>query len=122
MPTDLRRLVETLFQPATDSLHPVGWRPSADIYRVQGGWLAKFDLAGVRPEDIRVTVSGRYLTVRGSRHDWQITEGVACHSMEIAYSDFERSIEFPADLEQAQIVTEYRDGMLYVRLLTTERS
>jgi HSP20 family protein len=36
--------------------------------------------------------------------------------MEIAYSHFERTVELPRELRQARISTEYRDGMLFVRL------
>ena len=32
------------------------WRPAADIYRTRTGWLIKYDLAGVRPEDIEITL------------------------------------------------------------------
>jgi HSP20 family molecular chaperone IbpA len=38
--------------------------------------------------------------------------------MEIAYSDFERSLELPCDLGRADITTEYRDGILLVRIAT----
>jgi len=34
------------------------WRPAADIYRTRTGWILKFDLAGVRPEDILVQILG----------------------------------------------------------------
>jgi HSP20 family protein len=36
--------------------------------------------------------------------------------MEIAYSRFERSVELPCNLDRADITTEYRDGMLLVRI------
>jgi HSP20 family protein len=118
MAADLTRWIETLLTPPTNPIQETTWRPSADIYRIRGGWLVKFDLAGVRPEDIRVKVSGRRLTLEGTRRDWQIAEGQQHYCMEISYSHFERSVELPADLEQARISTEYRDGMLLVRLLT----
>jgi HSP20 family molecular chaperone IbpA len=36
--------------------------------------------------------------------------------MEIAYSRFERQVELPGDLQRAKIDTEFRDGMLLVRI------
>ena len=36
--------------------------------------------------------------------------------MEIAYSHFERTLQLPGDLEQANVQAEYRDGMLLVRI------
>ncbi len=105
-----------LFLPAADTLREVGWRPAVDVYRTQTGWLAKFELAGVRPEDVRCTVAGRRLTVAGVRRDWLLEEGCHYHALEISYSEFERRVDFPADLDRARVTTEYRAGMLLVRV------
>jgi HSP20 family protein len=122
MARDLSRWIETLLtQPANPVQGPC-WHPPADTYRIRGGWLVKFDLAGVRPEDIRVSLLGRRLTVEGTRRDWQIDEGQQHYCMEISYSHFERSVELPRELAQAQVSTEYRDGMLLVRLLEEANS
>ncbi len=94
------------------------WQPAADTFRCPDGWLVKFDLAGVRPEDFEVRLVGRRLTVEGIRRDWQIETGYHYYSMEISYNRFQRTIELPRALDQAQVTTEYRDGMLFVRLQT----
>lgn len=94
------------------------WQPPADIYRIARGWLVKLDLAGVRSEDIRLSVKGRRLTVQGLRRDWVIEAGQQYYSMEIAYNRFKRVIEFSTDLSRARIATEYRDGMLLIWLET----
>ena len=51
----------------------------------------KFDLAGVRPEDVMVTVRGRRVSVSGVRRDLMVEEGCSYYSMEISYNRFERS-------------------------------
>ena len=94
------------------------WRPSADIYRTRNGWLLKFDLAGVRPEDVTVTVRGRRVSVSGFRRDLMTEDGGSYYSMEISYSRFDRSLEMPVDLENARISLEARNGLLLVRLIT----
>jgi HSP20 family protein len=105
----------SLFAPA-DSLHETNWRPSADVYRTRDGWLLKFDLAGVRPEDVRLTVAGSSITVAGTRRDSCLEEGCCQYRMEIAYSHFERRIDLPAPLGRARLTYEFRDGMLVVRV------
>jgi HSP20 family protein len=120
MAANIARWIETVLAPATSPVQDIRWRPPADIYRIRGGWLVKFDLAGIRPEEVRVSVCGRRLTVQGSRRDSQIDEGQQHYCMEISYSHFERSLELPIELERARIVTDYRDGMLLVRLLTED--
>src|SRR4051812_47702929 len=77
------------------------WRPPTDVLRTPEGWLVKFELAGVRPEDIDLEVLGRRMTLRGVRRDQCAPEGGVYYQMEIAYSRFERALELPCDLKRA---------------------
>jgi HSP20 family protein len=92
------------------------WQPSADIYRTTTGWLIKFDLAGVLPEDVDVSLRDNRLSVRGIRRDWCLEESCHCLQMEISYSHFERHITLPTDPEHARVSAEHRHGMLLVRI------
>jgi HSP20 family protein len=102
--------------------HEDSWRPAVDIYHCPEGWLVKFDLAGVRPEEVEVIVRGRCLIVSGVRRDWVTETAYRCYSMEITYNRFQRSIELPSELESAEVQTDYCHGMLLVRLLTGTKS
>lgn len=102
------------FLPAEQAVLGHVWRPLADIYQTRDGWLVKFDLAGIRPSDVRVGVNDRWLTIEGIRRDWVCQEGHCYHSLEIQYSKFSRSVELPCHLEEMKIKLEYRDGMLLV--------
>ncbi|HZY86779.1 MAG TPA: Hsp20/alpha crystallin family protein [Gemmataceae bacterium] len=118
MSRDVIRLMSALFLPNVDSCRPELLCPPTDVYRTQTGWLVKFELAGARPEDIHLEALGPRLTLRGVRRDGTAAEELHCYRMEIAYSEFERSLELPCDLGQADVTTEYRDGMLLVRIST----
>jgi HSP20 family protein len=96
---------------------PAGaWQPAVDIYRTHTGWLLKFELAGVGEDDLAVEVQGNRLTVSGIRRDWNIEDCCAHYAMEIAYNRFERVIELPCNLEQAELSLELRQGILFVRV------
>ncbi len=96
------------------------WEPSVDVYQGQEGWLVKFDLAGVRLEDLELTVRGCQLCVRGVRRDWKILQGQRAWSIEIAYNEFARTIEMPCGGAIEITSSEYRDGMLLVVICETE--
>ena len=98
------------------------WKPLADVYRTPSGWLIKYDLAGVKTEDVSLTVSGPRLILRGTRRDCCLEEGCCHYRMEISYSRFERTIELPENIEPACMFTEFRQGMLLVRLEKETRS
>ena len=122
MPKDLIRLMHALFLPGVGSAAGGLWCPAADVFRTRTGWAVKYDLAGVRPEDIDLHVLGKTMRLRGRRRDCATEEGCHYYQMEIAYSDFERVLELPCDLKRADITTEYRDGILLVRVKLTEGS
>jgi HSP20 family protein len=92
------------------------WNPSADVYRSDNGWVVKVDLAGVCSEDLEIQISESILTVRGCRRDTSYREGFVYHQMEITYSRFEKTIEFPAPIEGATIHRDYTDGFLIIKV------
>lgn len=95
-------------------------RPPTDIYRTRDGWLIKMELAGVRKEDIEVSVEGDLLVVRGCRRDTHECRESQCHCLEISYSSFERRLELPCDLHRARFEMESRDGMLWLQVFPQE--
>jgi len=105
------------FFPESHCSKETYWRPQADVYRSPHGWLIKFELAGVRPEDIAVSYDGSRLSVAGIRRDLFIEDGYNSYSMEISYSRFERTIKLSEDIKPARVINEYRDGMLLVKVI-----
>ena len=92
------------------------WCPAADVYRTEGGWIVKVDLAGIQPSDIEITIDGQVLRIAGSRRDGMCGEGVHHYQLEITYSRFEKMIQFPRSIEHASIERDYHDGLLILRL------
>ena len=92
------------------------WNPAADVYRSKDGWIVKVDLAGVCADDLELEIDQSNLRVRGCRRDTFFKEGFSYHQMEITYSRFEKTIQFPCSIEAASLAHDYRDGFLIVHL------
>ena len=90
------------------------WNPAADVYRSSDGWIVKVDLAGVCMDELEVEIRESILRIRGCRKDTHIREGCTYHQMEITYSRFEKSIQFPAPIDGASIRRDYSDGFLII--------
>lgn len=90
------------------------WEPATDIYQTREGWVVKFDLAGVEPDDLTVKIVDGMLYVTGTRRDRTLREGVLHYQMEITYSRFERTIQLPCSLVGADVSTEYENGLLTI--------
>jgi HSP20 family protein len=118
MARDIVRLIHSLLPAAATLAEHAAWQPPADIYRTRDGWLVKVDLAGVKPEDVKLSAGGSQLRIRGLRSDWCVADECRCYHMEIAYSTFDRVLTMPCDLDQAQISAEHKEGMLLVRIQT----
>lgn len=107
-----------LLMPVSGRLRPSHslWCPAADVYRTNDGWIVKVDLAGVKKEDVEVSLSDRTLTIRGVRRDSSCDECLMYHQLEITYSRFEKVIRFPCKIEDAHLARDYRDGLLILHL------
>src|SRR5437879_1580769 len=117
MSKDLIRLMHALFLPGADACQEAPWQPYADVYRTADGWLVKFELAGVRPDDVELEALGGRMHLRGVRRDGVIEEARKSaapapvhYRMEINYSRFERTLDLPCDLKRAEITTHFADG------------
>ena len=115
MDGNIERLLSSWFAPGT-RLGPLSWSPPVDVYRTATGWLLKYELAGISPGDLQLRVNDDTLTLEGMRRDMRVAEGQRSYSMEISYNRFERTVRLPCCLNEMEITTDYRDGMLVVRL------
>ena len=92
------------------------WNPAADVYRSKEGWVVKVDLAGVCSDELEIEISDSLLRISGCRRDTHYREGFVYHQMEITYSRFEKTIQFPDRIEGASLKRDYSDGFLIINL------
>ena len=92
------------------------WLPAADVFQTADGWIVKVELAGVSVEDIEIDIQGNVLYIAGARKDRSCAVGVSFHQMEITYSRFEKTLNFPSVIEGARIEHNFEDGILIIRL------
>ena len=92
------------------------WYPAADVYQTEDGWIVKVELAGVSVEDVEIDIQGNVLSIIGARKDRSCAVGVSFHQMEITYSRFEKTLQFPSAIEGARVEHNFEDGILIIRL------
>ncbi len=92
------------------------WYPAADVYQTADGWIVKVELAGVSVEDVEIDIQGHVLSIIGARKDRSCAVGVSFHQMEITYSRFEKTLQFPSAIEGARVEHNFEDGILIIRL------
>ena len=92
------------------------WYPAADVYQTPEGWVVKVELAGVSPEEIQIDIQGNVLYIAGCRKDRSCTTGATYQQMEIAYSNFEKTLRFPATIDGATVEHQFENGLLIITL------
>lgn len=93
------------------------WNPAADVFRSDEGWVVKIDLAGVCSDELEIEIRDSMLRIAGCRRDTLYREGFVYQQMEITYSRFEKTIQFPGPIEGASLKHDYRDGFLIINLV-----
>lgn len=109
---------------AVGGVHPVGfaptpqWRPATDVYETEDAFHVVLDLAGVRPDDIRVEVEGDTITVSGVRAE-RASGKRHYHVMEIQVGPFERRIRIASPIDAGAATAVYDRGYLELHLPKT---
>ncbi len=108
-------LVE-LYGEFPDRLRGDRWQPSADVFETAAEVVVRFEVAGVRGEDLRVNVEGSVLRLRGVRRTPPSGPIDQLQQMEISFGPFEREITIQASFEPDAIRARLVDGFLEVRI------
>ena len=90
------------------------WIPNTDVYTTDTGLVIKVELAGMKSENLEITVEGHRLRISGSRPD--VCRAHKCNFlvMEISYGPFESVLELPADYDLSQAKAIYVNGFLRI--------
>lgn len=95
---------------------------SIDMYDSPNEYVVKAPIAGVRAEDLEVSVTEDMITIRGKRaHEIEHTEG-GFHIQECYWGSFARSQSFPAPVIAERAEASLKDGVLTVSVPKANRS
>jgi HSP20 family protein len=85
-----------------------------DMYQTKDNVIIKSTIAGVRPEDIDITVANDMVTIKGSRKKEEDIVGDDYFYQECYWGNFSRSVIIPVDIDSEEIEADLKDGILTV--------
>lgn len=85
-----------------------------DMYQTKDNVIIKSTIAGVRPEDIDITVANDMVTIKGSRKKEESINTDDYFYQECYWGNFSRSVIIPVDIDSEQIEADLKDGILTV--------
>ncbi len=104
-----------LYGELADRLRGDRWRPDVDVVETESDVVVRVELAGVRSDDVRVTVDGPILRINGVRAPHDVAAR-RLHQMEIASGPFERQVRIPVPFDREHVSANLADGFLTVTL------
>lgn len=90
------------------------WVPNTDVYSTDSGLVIKVELAGMRSENLEITVEGNRLRISGDRPDTCRAHKASFLVMEINYGPFESVLELPNGYDLSQARASYLNGFLRI--------
>ncbi len=101
----------------------VGWMPPVDIYEDEHhNIVMRAELAGMKREDIHVTVENDTLTLHGERRAADEIRRDRYHRLERQAGEFRRSFTLPSLLDTGRIGARYEDGVLTITIPPREEA
>ena len=105
-----------LYVEFRDRLRGDRWQPDVDVFETEKAVVVRVELAGVRGDDLRVSVDGEALRISGVRMAPEPVEVQRLHQMEIATGPFERRLNVPISFQREAVTAQLADGFLTVTL------
>jgi HSP20 family protein len=90
------------------------WVPNTDVYATDSGLVIKVELAGMRSDNLGITIEGNRLRVSGNRPDGCRAPKCSFLVMEINYGPFETMLDLPQGYDLGQAKAAYLNGFLRI--------
>ena len=114
----LRRLFDDFEGVVQNGLHiELGtFSPRVDISETKDAVHLNAELPGMKPEDVKITLSEGTLTLRGEKKRKDEANEHNFHSIERTHGEFVRQFALPANLDEDAIEANFVDGVLQITI------
>jgi len=92
------------------------WHPELEITENDGKLCIQTDLPGLRPEDVKVEITGDRLTISGERKSENENRAGGTYRSERRYGQFYREIALPEGIKAEEAQANFHDGVLEITL------
>jgi HSP20 family protein len=87
-----------------------------DVYQTENDIVIKSTIAGVKPEDLDVSINNDMVTVKGERKNEEEVENGNYYYQECYWGSFSRSVLLPVDVIPEKADAALKNGILTIRL------
>jgi HSP20 family protein len=88
--------------------------PCMDISETEDIVVIRVELPGVDPDDVRISVTDRTLSLSGEKKVKKVMRGEQFYRVERRFGSFSRKIDLPCSVEVEEIKATYENGVLMI--------
>lgn len=92
-----------------------------DVYQTPTHIVIKSTIAGVKPEDLDITITNDMVTIRGQRQKDEEIKTEDYYYQECYWGAFSRSVILPVDVEAENAEASLKNGILTIKLPKIEK-
>jgi HSP20 family protein len=100
----------------------VGGELAVDVYQTPTHIIIKAMIAGVRPEDLDISITRDMVTVKGKRERHTEVQSGEYFFQELYWGAFSRTIVLPQEVEIEEAEATEKHGLLVIRLPKVDKS
>jgi len=89
---------------------------TVDVYQTADMIVVKAMIAGVRPEDLDVSITRDLVTIRGTREEERVADEDDFFIRELYWGSFSRSISLPEEIDVDEAEAVEKHGLLILKL------
>lgn len=113
---DVEDLVE---QPADDSAEG---QLAVDVYQTKDDIVIQSTIAGVKPEDLDISIANDMVTVKGHRQKMEEVKADDYFYQECYWGSFSRALALPVEIDVDKARADLKDGVLTLTLPKASRA
>jgi HSP20 family protein len=87
-----------------------------DVYQTDSEIVIKSTIAGVKPEDLDVSINNDMVTIRGERRNEEVVSSESYYYQECYWGSFSRSVVLPVEILSEKSEASLKNGILTIRL------
>ncbi len=115
--------------PVTEEKKGAGWMEeeneemelAVDVYQTPTDIIVQTMVAGVKPEDLELTIARDMITIRGKRDDMRNVDEENYFTKELYWGSFSRTILLPQEIEPEEAEATEKQGLLTVVLQKVDK-
>lgn len=89
---------------------------TVDVYQTPDEIVIRSIVAGVRPDDLDISISRDMVTIRGTREEHKEVSDDNYFHKELYWGSFSRTVLLPAEVEVEEASAQEKHGLLTIRL------